>query len=164
MISLFEKLDTVIKKITNLLLVVTISAMLVFSFLAIVTRWMQMPIQWIDPLVRHLVFVCTFLAGILITGADKHMAIDILQKYLEDKPLWQKKIKRVIYIVSSITILWIAYASFVFLQTEIEYGVVGFLNIHSAFWVSIIPIGFLLIAFRFFFRFLATFKNKEAAL
>jgi len=159
--KLFEYLDRLIERVTTVSLVVTILSIFSLSLLSIVLRWVQASPLWIDPLVRHLVFLSAFLAGILTTGKGKHLAIDLVSKYLEHQKQYQRRVQRLITLASIGGIGWLTYASIEFLKSEMEFGKMAFLNIHSAFWVSIIPIGFTLIAYRFFYIFLTTFKKEE---
>ena len=163
-LKFFDKLDKTVERISSVGLVVFIMLILLLALLNIICRWVGLAVMWIDPLVRHMVFICTFLGGVIATGRGTHVGIDIVSKYLEKNKFnrMKKIISRIIICVSLGTLIWLIYASFVLFKVEMEFGKPQFLGIHSGFLVLIIPIGFMLIACRFFNKLLCSFsKNNE---
>lgn len=163
MIKFLKIIDQSIEKLTVVLLVTGVALMLSFSLMTIVLRWFESSFLWLDPLVRHLVFLCTFLGGVMATGRGSHIGIDIVSKTLEvqGRERWLLPIKRLISLVSFVTLLWLIQASYLFMTIELEYGRASFLGIHSGVLVGIIPVGFALIAYRFFYLFMASFSSTE---
>ena len=129
--------------------------MLLFSVASIFLRFFNISFLWIEPFVRHLVFISIFLGGILATGKGSHIGIDILAKYFESSK--NEKARRYlnsfISLFSCVILFWMAYASLKFVEVELEYGKEVFWGVHSGFLVMIIPIGFVLISFRFIIQF-----------
>ncbi len=162
--KLFKFLDQAIEKVSTWTLLVSVLLMLSLSVLAIVLRWFNLTLHWIEPFVRHLVFLSTFLGGVLATGRGTHIGIDILGKYLESihNDLLYNWIKRVGSLASFLTLSWLIYASYNFLIVELKYGKPVFWGIESGYLVAIIPVGFGLIAFRFFYIFINSFNGKRA--
>ena len=78
MFGLVKKLDEWIDNFSSWLLVISVVLMLFLSVLNIFLRWGNTTIFWIEPLVRHLVFLSAFLGGILATGRKNHIGIDII--------------------------------------------------------------------------------------
>ena len=132
-------------------LIFSVAAMLSLTLLNIVLRWMGQSIMWIEPLVRHFVFLSAFLGGVLATGARSHIGIDILPRLLEARGYKgaQHLVVRFVMLVSFLVCLTLVWAGISFSIQEFQYGKPGFLNIHSGYLVSIIPAGFFLIAIRF---------------
>src|SRR5690606_7972714 len=157
---IFRLIDQAIEKFSAYLLIVAVALMLSLSVFAIVLRWFETSILWIEPFVRHLVFLSTFLGGVIATGRGTHIAIDVLAKKIEhDGPTWLKNLnQRVLNLAASVAIVWLVKASWDFTKIELEYGREVFWNIHSGVLVGIIPFGLSLIAYRFFYRFLVSFK------
>jgi len=153
MIKIFRQIDRGIEKFSHVALVVAIFLMLGFSIFGIVLRWFHMSFLWIDPLVRHLVFASAFLGGVIATGKKSHIAIDIVSKFLQgsDREGSRRNLERVIYLTCVFALVWLVYAAYGFLQVEIQYGKYGSLGVHSSVLVGIIPVGFSLIAYRFFY-------------
>ena len=157
-------IDKGIDKGSGHLLVVCVFSMLSLSVLGIVLRWFSITFLWFEPLIRHLVFLSTFLGGVLATGRGTHIGIDIISKYLESSGRTQmiRGIKIIISLASFLTLIWLTKASIGFVKVELQYGKNVFLGIHSGFLVAIIPFGFSLISFRFFYKFIeVAFLSKK---
>lgn len=161
--KIFKWIDLFAEKISSYGLVVSVVLMLFFSCLSIVLRWFNVTFLWIDPFVRHLVFLATFLGGVLATGKGTHIGIDILGKYLENHKnvFWLGQIHRVVALASFITLIFLVKVTYSFTLTEFEFGREVFFGIHSGFLVAIIPFGFALIGYRFFYKFLTSFEKRE---
>lgn len=160
--KLFSLLDLGIEKFAKAALVVSIFLMLFLSLLGIVMRWNSMTFLWIDPLIRFLVFLSAFLGGVLATGRQSHIGIDLLSKILEKRghraPLY---LGRLVSMVCTLGLVWLVYASWQFTKVELEYGKEAFLGIHNGVMVGIIPFGFALCAYRFFYLFLHSFSARK---
>ena len=160
---MIKKLDSALDKISYYGIVVSVVFMLLLTVLSIFLRWFNTSLLWIDPLVRHLVFLSAFLGGVLATGKDNHIRIDLISKVLENYKkenfvLW---INRFNYLVAMIATYLLAKAGIDFAKIELEFGKEAFLGIHSGVLTSIIPIGMGLIFLRFFLRLLLTFTKED---
>ncbi len=151
--KIVRSLDRALESLSKKALVVCVVTMLFFSVLNIFLRWFNQTLFWVEPLVRHLVFLSAFLGGSLATGSKSHIGIDILHRWLDGKD--DSSLAKVIFyltsLVSILTCLWLVYAGYEFMKVELEFGRDVFWGIHSGFLVGIIPFGFLLIALRFIF-------------
>ena len=160
MYKFLTKLDKLVDRVTIFFVVLTMAVLLVSSITGIVLRWTNTPLVWIEPFVRHLVFLLAFLGGIIAAGRNAHISIDILGRYFE--AFHNKKIKmrfdRLIYFISFFAVVWLTDSAYGFYVVELQYGKEVFLGIHSGFLVGIIPVGFSLIAFRFFYKFVNSFS------
>ena len=160
MYKFLTKLDKLVDRIATFLVVLTMAVLLSSSITGIILRWSSTPMVWIEPFVRHLVFLLAFLGGIVAAGRNAHISIDILGRYFE--AFHNRKIKmrfdRLIYFISLIAVVWLTESAHTFYKVELQYGKVTFLGIHSGFLVGIIPAGFSLIAFRFFYKFVDSFS------
>ena len=163
MLGLLKKLDQIIKGSTEKILVVIVLVMLLLSVAVIVLRWINLSFMWIEPLVRHLVFLSAFLGGVLATGRGTHIGIDIVGKYLETKDLRDASlwIGALISFICFVTLFWLVKSSAEFVAVEAKYGKEVFLGIHAKFLVAIIPFGFSLIGLRFLFRFIFFLSGKD---
>ncbi len=163
--ALFRFIDKLIEKGSSYLLVICVALMLSLSVFAIVMRWFETSFLWMEPFVRHLVFLSTFLGGVVATGRGTHIAIDVLNKKIDmNGPDWAKRLShRVMNLASGMALIWLVRASWQFMNIEMEYGHEVFWGIHSGFLVGIIPFGLSLIAYRFMYRFLQTFTKEGIA-
>ena len=136
--------------------VLCVVLMLALTLFGIVLRWFDHSFLWIDPLVRHLVFLAAFLGGVLATGRGRHIAIDLLGRQLKNQGQlhWYRLHQRVLALVCTLGTSWLAVASWPFISSEWQYGRPQFFGIHSGFLVSLIPFGLALLALRFFLQFL----------
>lgn len=161
--KIVTKWNSGFEKSVGAALVLVVLMMLVFSVLSIVLRWAQQSNLWLDPLVRHLVFLSAFLGGVIATGKGTHISIDILLRFLEVKEKKEaiKNLQRVIYLISIVVLFFLAKAAWNLTLIEFEFGKKSFLEIHSGFLVGITPVGFFLIAISYFNRFLMTFTKEN---
>ncbi len=139
-------------------------SMLLISVMSIILRWFSLSLHWTEPLVRHLVFLSTFLGGALATGRGTHIGIDIIGKYFEAKKLDHLAIwsNRLITLSSFCTLVWLTKSSLDFMTIELKYGKPVFWGISSGYLVGIIPFGFTIIGYRFFFLFLSSFFTENS--
>lgn len=161
--TLFKRIDQGIEKLTTWLLVISVLSILFLSSLNIVLRWMHLNITWVDPFVRHMVFLGAFLGGVIATGRGTHIGIDLIGKFVEAKGRHglRKAISQFILLVSGVVLLWMIKSGIDFTKVELEFGKEEFWGIQSGQLVALIPIGLGLIALRFFILFILSFSNEE---
>lgn len=160
--TIFKKIDWGIEKFATWLLVLCVLSMLTLSSLNIVLRWMQMNITWVDPFVRHVVFLSAFLGGVIATGQGTHIGIDLIGKFVESKG-WhslRQAINQFIFLVSGVVLIWMIKAGIDFTKVELEFGKEDFWGIHSGYLVAMIPAGLSIIALRFFVLFILSFSRE----
>ena len=151
-----------IERASGWALVLCVAGMLVLTLFGVVLRWLGMSFPWIDPLVRHLVLLATFLGGVLAVGKGQHIAIDLYGKRLAAQKRWRafRLHKKFLLLISTMAVFWFAWVSWSFAASEWEYGRPDFLGLHSGLLVSIIPFGFILLGLRFLLAFLLPVKTS----
>lgn len=161
MLNIFKLIDRAIERFSSYALVVSVLTMLVLAVVIIILRWFSITFHWIEPFIRHLVFLCAFLGGALATGRRTHIGIDIVGKFLEAKKNWQALlwVQRIVSFSCSIICFYLIKAGLDFVAIEAKYGKEVFLGLHSKVLVSIIPFGFFLIGYRFFYLFISSFSK-----
>jgi TRAP-type C4-dicarboxylate transport system permease small subunit len=159
MVSLFERLDRAVEKLASVILFTSLIAMISLTLLSIVLRWFNHSLLWIEPFVRHLVFMTAFTGGIVATGSKNHICIDLMGRILDTLELAQLKnwVNRLIYAFCIGALIWLTYAGYMLVETELEIGQEKFLGIHSSVLAATIPVGLALIAFRFLFLLIQSF-------
>jgi TRAP-type C4-dicarboxylate transport system permease small subunit len=161
MMKVILKIDNIVDAMTRWCLISSLAIMLVLSLLNIVLRWMGTSYLWIEPLVRHLVFLSAFLGGSLAVSRKVHIKIDVLAPVTEKMSEQNKtKINFVISLASVVVLYYLMKASFSFQTMEQEFSSEVFLGINSGTLVGIIPWGFALILLRYVFQLFLVF-NKE---
>jgi C4-dicarboxylate transporter DctQ subunit len=157
--KVLQLVDNNLAKVENFLIVFIFTIMVVFSFAQVVMRnLMNTGILWGDILLRHLVLWVGFLGASLATRKEKHIKIDILKRIVKEK--YVPYIKIIIDSVAIIVCMILAKAGYVFLLMEKEANTILFENIPAWWLQTIIPVGFSLIAFRFFLKMLEYIINK----
>lgn len=143
--------DDVLEKISRWGIILCLYVILGFAVLSIVLRWMGMSPSWLEPMIRHVVFLSAFLGGSLATSKNVHIKVDLLTKVVEassSKILHWLHRNLVTFFCLVVTVA-LTKAAYDFFLVEKEFGTVGFLGIHSSWMVGIIPFGMGLIALRF---------------
>ncbi len=132
-------------------LVGSLFGILILSFGSIVLRWLGTSEMWIDPLVRHLVFLAAFLGGSLATSGQVHIKVDLLTKLVEMSSSrfvhWLHR--NLVSLFCFVTTLVLVKSGWDFYLVEKEFGAPAFLGVHSSTLVGIIPFGIGLICLRF---------------
>ena len=159
MISWFERIDRAVEKLASVILFASLIAMISLTLLSIFLRWFNHSLLWIERFVRHLVFMTAFTGGIVATGSKNHIAIDLAGRILETLELEKLRVwvNRLIYVFCIGSLIWLTYAGYRLVETELEIGHEKFLGIHSSVLAATIPVGLGLIAFRFFCLLLQSF-------
>lgn len=144
--------DEILERISRYGLIICLFSILTMAVLSIVLRWLGMSLLWMEPLIRHLVFLSAFLGGSLATSKGVHIKVDILTHLVEKSE--SKVIKwfhqNLVTLFCLITCLILTTSGWDFYIVEKEYGTLAFLGLHSSWMVGIIPFGMGLIALRFF--------------
>ena len=144
--------DQQLERISRWGLILSLFVLLSFAVLSIVLRWFGVSPMWIEPLVRHVVFISAFLGGSLATSKNVHIKVDLLTHVVEASPYkiihWLHR--NIISLFCLITTSALSYSAFNFYLMEKEFGSEAFLGIHSSVLVAIIPFGLGLIALRYF--------------
>ncbi|MDO9181503.1 MAG: TRAP transporter small permease [Bacteriovorax sp.] len=163
--KVIKNIDWAVEKFSSVLLVASILAILFCSSSTIILRWFHINLSWIDPFVRHLVLLSTFLGGVVATGRGNHIGIDLISKFLEIKGYDHAKIivNRIILLSSAVVLIWLVKSGLDFTRVEMEFSKIEFWGISSGYLVAMIPVGLSLIAIRFFTLFILSF-DKDAVL
>jgi TRAP-type C4-dicarboxylate transport system permease small subunit len=148
----FQAFDDLLEKFSRYGLITCLFVILILAVFSIVLRWLGSSFMWIEPLLRHLVFLSAFLGGSLATSKNVHIRVDLLTKLVE---LSQSKIihwihRNLISLFSFAVCLVLVKSGWDLFVVEKEFGSDGFLHIHSSYLVFIIPFGMGLITLRFF--------------
>ena len=146
--KVIEKLNLWIQRTETIVLVLVLGIMVLFAFLQVVLRNIfNEGILWGDILLRHLVLWVGFLGASLATREQKHINIDLFSRFMSDKG---KLIVRFITNLFSVFICYLlADAGWTFVQDEQMMGTAIFADIPAWYFQIIIPIGFILMSFRF---------------
>lgn len=149
--KLLSSIDKSLALVENSLTVLIVTIMVLMAFFQVMLRNLfSTGILWGDIFLRHLVLWVGFIGASLATREEKHINIDILTRLTSPKT--QQYLRIFTDLVTMGVCIVLAKAGYTFLTYEIEAGTVLFENIPSWIFQMIIPIGFALIAFRYFLK------------
>lgn len=141
-------------KLESQLLGLLLITMIVTAILQIILRnFFNSGIIWVDPLQRSLVLWIAFLGATMATRQGRHVSIDALSRFFTGNSRYTVLV--ITDLAGSIVSLVLANAAWTFLYDEWQYGVDRFLGVSSWAIAAIIPYGFGVISYRFFFRVIA---------
>ena len=139
----------VLHRFEDFLLVAFLGAMLLIAAAQIGLRnVMGMSLMWGDPLTEHIMLWAGLLGASLATRQRKHIAIDVLANPLPSSI--QSKIRCISDLLSSLICTFLVYASIIYLNYEYQEHSTTFWGLPVWLVLSIFPLTFALMAFRFF--------------
>jgi TRAP-type C4-dicarboxylate transport system permease small subunit len=164
--KILARIDTAIARLEGWLLILFLSLMVSLTFLQVLLRslfiyahmgWandLMGSIDWAEPFVRLLVLWVTLLGASLITGENKHIKIDLLSQIVPEP--WRPSLDVVLSLAGALVTALMFKASLFYVETEMSFGGMLFLNVPNWIGQVILPAGFLLICFRFLVRLLSS--------
>lgn len=153
MIKFFHRVDEILGRAENTVVVILLSSMILIAFTQIILRNLfSTGISWGDALVRCLVLWTGFIGAAIATREGKHICIDAASVLLSSRG--RGVIARIVNAVSFATCLFLAIAAVKFIDYEIQLKNVIFLGIPA--WISeiILPVTFGIMAFRYLLHFI----------
>ena len=144
-------IDKWLERISGWLLVGLLGIMIVMAFGQVILRnFFDSSIEWGDIFLRHLVLWVGYFGAVIATGEGRHLRIEFISKTVSEKP------RKIFFVITSIFAGIVCYflmqASISFVQLEIDSNAVMILDLPSWYFIIIIPVGYALLAFRFFVR------------
>jgi TRAP-type C4-dicarboxylate transport system permease small subunit len=156
--SFFERLQTIIYRVEDSLLIGLLLLMIVMSVLQIILRnFFGGGIVWSEVLVRVLVLWVGLIGAMVASREGNHINIDIMTRYLSGRVKFVAKF--VIELFTGLICLVVAYYSLQFVQSEFVYGGESFAKVPIWLCESIIPFAFVVISLRYFLLSFINFKN-----
>lgn len=152
----WQRLDETMSQVEQSLLVILLSSMIFVAFSQIVLRnLLATGLTWGDALVRNLVLWVGFIGAALATKEGNHINIDVVSRWMPS--LGKTIVAGITHLFSFLICGLMTFASLKFIKNEVQMGNVAFLGIPS--WIPeiILPIIFVLMAFRFGLRSIQSF-------
>jgi C4-dicarboxylate transporter DctQ subunit len=146
--NFIHRINSWIEKGETVLIVFIVLFMVLLAFLQVVLRNVfSQGILWGDILLRQMVLWIGFIGASLATREEKHINIDLFGRMLPGKG--KRVVKIITHFFSAVVCLFLVKAAWVFVIEEREMATTLFNDIPSWYFQLIIPVGFLLMAFRF---------------
>lgn len=105
-------------------------------------------VLWGDELLRILLLWLALVGAMIASREDRHISIDFFSRYLPSR--WATRLKVVLHLLTAVICSIIAWHSFRFVQMEAEFGSRLLERFPSWWFQSILPLGFALIALRYY--------------
>ncbi|MHB2153220.1 TRAP transporter small permease [Calditrichota bacterium GD2] len=155
-----KRVDQFLAKIELVFLLLIVLVMVFMSGLQIFLRKVfNVGILWGDIFLRNLVLWVSFIGASLAAREGKHINIDLLTRLTPAR--WRKIPKTIVYLFAIFITALLTRASLTFVLDEREFGTTIFSDIPAWPFQTIIPIGFALMALRFFFNLLLLYIDPQ---
>jgi len=157
-----KRIDEAIARVEGWFIVIFLGLMVSLTFLQVTLRalfthahlqWANTimgQFDWTEPFVRLLVLWLTFLGASLLTGDKKHIKIDLMSAVLPSR--WQPFREVILSAACVLIMALMVKASIGYVRLEMSFGGPMFLSIPTWIGQLILPVGFLLLLFRFFLQ------------
>jgi len=147
----WERVDEVIARAEQTLIVTFLGFMILLAFSQIVLRnFFSTGLNWGDSLLRNLVLWIGFIGATLATKEGKHINIDVVSRWLPS--LGKNIVTLMTHLFSLFICSLLTYAALKFIKNEVQMENRTFLNIPAWIPEMILPITFSLMTFRFGLR------------
>ena len=144
-----RKLIRGINLLESIFLVTILMSMILLAVVQIIIRnGFDTGLVWSDAAVRIMVLWVTFLGAMVASRKGQHISIDLINHYLSKKI--QRFFHAVVNLVTAFISLLTAYIGYRFVAMEYQDGMIAFASIPAWSCELIIPIGFTVIALRYF--------------
>lgn len=130
------------------ILVLILTAMILLASSQIFLRnFLDMGFIWGDEMLRMLVLWLAVAGAVSASRNDKHISIDVLNRFLPTK--MSKAVKVVVHLFTAAVCGIVAWHSLAFVQTSYEFEDVLLGGVPAWILQAVLPIGFALIAWRY---------------
>ena len=147
----WERVDEVIARVEQTLIVTFLGFMILLAFSQIVLRNVfSTGLNWGDSLLRNLVLWIGFIGATLATKEGKHISIDVVSRWLPS--LGKNIVTLMTHLFSLFICSLLTYAALKFIKNEVQMENRSFLNIPAWIPEMILPMTFSLMTFRFGLR------------
>lgn len=149
--STWERLDGLLAKVEQTLLVCFLALMMVTAFAQIAVRNLfGIGLTWSEPLVRYLVLWVGFLGAALAVREGKHITIEVASLWSSARD--SRALRAISHTASAVVCALLAYAAARFVRDEAQLGSRTFLDLPD--WVPalVVPATFAVMTLRFLLR------------
>ena len=144
-----RQLDEWLSKAESGLLVFLLFLMVFLAFGQVILRnFLNSGLLWTDLFLRQLVLWVGFLGASLAVRERRHISIDVLPQFLPEA--YRPFIKLSVSLITGVITVFLTLASWKFLQLEMEFPTILFLDLPAWIFQTILPISFAVISLRYF--------------
>jgi C4-dicarboxylate transporter DctQ subunit len=144
-----KQLDEWLAKAESGVLVFLLFLMVFLAFGQVLLRnFLNSGLLWTDIFLRQLVLWVGFLGASLAVRERRHISIDVLPQFLPDT--YKPFIQVLVNLCTGLISVFLTLASWKFVQLEMEFPTILFLEIPAWTFQTILPISFSVISLRYF--------------
>lgn len=155
---IFHWIDRKLSVVESFFLIVFLCTMIGLAFLQVVLRnFFNSGIVWADVFLRHLVLWVLFFGAAQAARKDKHLNIDVLSKLFKD--VQKRYISLIINGFSLFIVILLTRGAWDYLVSQYKVDAVLLLGIQRWEFQVIIPVGLVLIGYRFLLHFLEALRG-----
>ena len=163
--GMLEGLARAGKWLEDALLVLILTGMILLAASQIVLRnFFDVGFIWGDELLRLLVLWLAVAGAVAASRSDKHIAIELLNRYLPERGALAVKV--VVHLFTAVVCGFVAWYALAFVRTSHEFGDLLLGNVPAWILQSVLPVGFGLVSWRyavFTIRELLTLFGRKAS-
>jgi len=144
-----KQLDEWLAKAESGVLVLLLFLMVFLAFGQVLLRnFLNSGLLWTDLFLRQLVLWVGFLGASLAVRERRHISIDVLPQFLPDT--YKPFIQVLVNLCTGLISVFLTLASWKFVQLEMEFPTILFLEVPAWTFQTILPISFSVISLRYF--------------
>ena len=156
--KIIHLIEHYITKLEAFFLVLSLIVMVLLAFLQVVLRNVfSTGFLWADTFLRYLVVWVGFFGAAMATKEERHISIEIFTKFVS--PIKKNIIVIITSLFAAIVCYYMFLASLQFLFISLPEDVVVFEKIPLSYFMSIIPIGFILMMLHFIVRIITKIES-----
>ena len=158
---MLDKADALGRFLENALLSVLLTGMILLGATQILLRWSGAgSMVWGDEAIRLMVLWIAMVAGIAAAREDRHIAIDVLSRFL--KPRAKAATAIIVDLFTALVCAALAWYGWVMVRFAIEDNDALLGGLPAWFFQAIIPVAFLLMAYRYGIWFVRRLRELTA--
>ncbi len=144
-----KQLDEWLAKAESGVLVFLLFLMIFLAFGQVILRnFLSSGLLWTDLFLRQMVLWVGFLGASLAVRERRHISIDVLPQFLPET--WKPFTRFLVNISAGLITVFLTLASWKFVQMEIEFPTILFLELPAWIFQTILPFSFAVISLRYF--------------
>ena len=156
--KIIHLIENYITKVEAFFLILSLITMVLLAFLQVVLRNVfSTGFLWADTFLRYLVVWVGFFGAAMATKQERHISIEIFTKFVS--PVKKKIVSIITSLVAAVVCYYMLLASLQFLFISLPEDVVVFGTIPVSYFMSIIPIGFVLMMLHFIIRIITVIES-----
>ena len=161
MFHALQRFDARLARLEGVVLVFILTVVISLGLLQVLWRnLLAGGLFWADEFLQHLVLWLGFLGASLATRAQRHLYIDLFVRLTPER--WRRPLRLVVHSAALLVCVLLTQAAWTFVRSEYAAGTVLTCGVPTWTAQSIIPLGFMTMAWRFALHGWASARQRAA--